>query len=84
MATNTDDVTLRTLSSALATLSLAQAFMLDELQKLSPEGAKRVADSLRSYAIHVEERNGPQSIDAATTRVTVAMLTRQVDEDFTE
>lgn len=80
---DTDD-SLRTLSSALAVLSLAQSFMLDELSKIDPAAAKRVMGALKDYAAHVDATQGTQSIDAATTHVTVRMITRDYELEVKE
>lgn len=74
MGTGQDDI--RSVSSAVATLSLAQSFILDELAAISPEAAKRVANSLKGYVQHIERLHGVDSVDAITTRLTVDMIAR--------
>lgn len=82
MATGTDDS--RSISSAIATLSLAQSFILDELAAISPEAAKRIGNSLKGYVLHIERHHGVDSVDAITTRLTVDMIVRTDRESGNE
>ena len=81
MAVETDDssaLSTSSLISALATLSVAQALVLDELRAISPVAAQRVTENLKRYVSHIEEQHGPQSYDARTTRATVEAITRSL------